>query len=142
MRNEEQLDVDEPARDEPTFEDLIAWQKARELVRTVNALVEKPPMSRRFAFRDQLQRAAVSTMSNIVEGYERGGKGEFFHMLSISKESCAEVRSLFYVALDAGYIDQPTFNQLNRQAKEVSRVIGGLRMAVGRQRDTERGVRR
>ncbi len=80
-------------------------------------------------------------MSNIVEGFERGSRAEFHHMLSIAKGSCAEVRSLLYAALDAGYIDNETFSRLNGQALEVSRVIGGLRAAVGRQRDEVRATR-
>jgi four helix bundle protein len=134
-------------RDEATrrkvqgFEDLLAWQMARELVREINSVAESAPVTRLYAFRDQLQRAAVSVMSNIAEGYDRGSRAEFFHMLSISKGSCAEVRSLLYVAIDAGYIDQSTFARLNQQTHELSRVIGALRAAVGRQRDAQRASR-
>lgn len=117
------------------FEDLIAWQKARALARDINAITEKPPIANRFGFRDQIQRAAISAMSNIVEGYERGSRAEFHHMLSIAKGSAAEVRSLLYLAADANYIDQSTFQRLNAQALEVSRLIGGLRASVERQRD-------
>ena len=117
------------------LEDLIAWQKARALARDVNDIAEKPPIVNRYGFRDQIQRAVISAMSNIVEGYERGSRAEFHHMLSIAKGSCAEVRSLLYLAADANYIDQPTFQRLNAQALEVSRLIGGLRASVGRQRD-------
>ena len=120
------------------FEDLVAWQKARALCREVHAVVDQPALARQFAYRDQLQRAAVSVMSNIAEGFERGSRAEFFHMLSISKGSCAEVRSLLYVALDAGYIDSVAFERLSAQATEVNRLIGGLRAAVGRQRDEAR----
>lgn len=121
-----------------SFEDLIAWQKARVLAATVNELAEKPPIVNRFGFRDQIQRAAVSTMSNIAEGFDRGSRAEFHHMLSIAKGSCAEVRSLLYVALDANYIDEPTFQRTSQQTLEVSRLIGGLRASVGRQRDEDR----
>ena len=119
-------------------EDLIAWQKARELVREMNLLAETAPIRRRFGYRDQLQRAAVSVMSNIAEGFDRGSRAEFFHMLSISKGSCAEVHSLLYVALDAGYIHQDVFARLEHQTEEVSRVVGGLRASAGRQRDADR----
>jgi len=120
------------------FQDLMAWQKARELVREVNVLAETPAIRRRFAYRDQLQRAAVSVMSNIAEGFDRGSRAEFFHMLSIAKGSCAEVHSLLYVALDAGYIDQDAFVRLEAQTDGVARIIGGLRASVGRQRDADR----
>ncbi|MBA4181723.1 MAG: four helix bundle protein [Anaerolinea sp.] len=124
-----------------SFEDLIAWQRARALARDVNLLCESEPLSRKFSFRDQLQRAAVSTMSNIAEGFDRGSRAEFHHMLSISKGSCAEVRSLLYVAVDAKFIDEPTFKTLSSQTHEVSRLIGALRASVGRQRDQDRAAR-
>jgi four helix bundle protein len=120
------------------FEDLVAWQKARVLVSEVMQLCDKPPIDRRFGYRDQIQRAAISIMSNIAEGYERGGKAEFFHFLSIAKGSAAEVRSLLYVALDAAYVDQPTFIRMDNLAQDVSRLVGGLRAATGRMRDAER----
>jgi four helix bundle protein len=120
------------------FEDLVAWPKARLLVRQIYELVETPPFKYKFAFCDQLERAAVSVMSNIAEGYERGSRAEFHHMLSIAKGSCAEVRSLLFVASDVGFISPITFETLNNQAIEVSRVVGGLRASVGRQRDADR----
>jgi len=116
------------------FEDLLAWSKARELVRTLFALTATEPFARRYAFRDQLERAAVSVMSNIAEGYERASRAEFHHGLTIAKGSCAEVRSLLYVALDAGLLSPGQFQSLNAQALEVSRIIGGLRASVARQR--------
>lgn len=123
------------------FEDLVAWQKARQLCGEISRLVEQPRLVRRFAFRDQIHRAAVSAMSNIAEGFERGSRAEFFHALSISKGSCAEVRSLLYVALDADYIERAEFERLRGQAIEVGRLVGGLRAAVGRQRDHDRSLK-
>jgi four helix bundle protein len=120
------------------FEDLIAWQKARELVREVMRFTAEPPLAARRAYRDQLERAAISAMSNIAEGYERGGRAEFYQFLSIAEASCAEVRSLLYVALDAELIDQPTFDRLHGHARETARVIGGLRASVRRLRDEGR----
>ena len=73
-------------------------------------------------------------MSNIAEGFERGGRGEFHQFLSTAKGSCAEVRSQLYVAVDVGYLKQSEFESLLAQAEEVGRVVGGLRAAVGRQR--------
>lgn len=136
MRNESETSP--PSRRVDGFEDLIAWQKARALTKAITDLTGVPPVSRKFAFRDQIERATVSVMSNIAEGYERASRAEFHHMLSIAKGSCAEVRSLLYVALDAGYISQNQFNTLSAQALEVSRVVGGLRSSVGRQRDENR----
>ena len=123
------------------FEDLVAWQRARALARDVNLLCEMEPLARRFGVRDQLQRAAVSVMSNIAEGFDRGSRAEFHHMLSIAKGSCAEVRSLLYVVRDADDINEPTFEVLSRQTQDLSRLIGALRASVGRQRDNDRALR-
>lgn len=98
-------------------------------------------IARDFGPTGQLQHAAVSIMSNIAEGFERGGRAEFHQFLSTSKFSCGEVRSLLYVALDAEDIDQFTFDRLIAQATEVARIVGGLRAAVARQRDESRQVR-
>ena len=124
------------------FEDLIAWQKARTLTRDIYALTRQLGVARDFGFVQQLQRAAVSIMSNIAEGFERGGRGEFHQFLSTAKSSCAETRSLLYVALDAGYLDQERFQRLLAHADEVGRITGGLRAAVERQRDEQQQKRR
>src|SRR5205807_9337640 len=91
------------------FEDIIAWQKARELAREVYRHAKLAPFSKDFGLRDQIPRAAVSTMSNIAEGFERGGDKEFIQFLSPSKGSCGEVRSQLYVALDQQYITPTGF---------------------------------
>ena len=79
-------------------------------------------------------------MSNIAEGFERGKRSEFHQFLCIAKSSCAELRSQLYVALDVGYIDQQQFNSLLADAEEVARIVGGLRIAVERQRNQQRGT--
>lgn len=142
MRDEDVSGESRAGRAVDGFEDLIAWQKARALVHEVYVLTDAAAFARQYSFRDQIQRAAVSVMSNIAEGYERASRAEFHHMLSIAKGSCAEVRSLLFVAADAGFISPIQFDALNRQALEVSRVVGGLRASVGRQRDANRDARR
>ena len=116
------------------FEDLVAWQKARELTMTVYRVTASGAFGKDFVLRDQVRRSAVSIMSNLAEGFERGGRSEFHQFLSIAKASCAELRSQFYVALDAQYLDRPAFLRLLSQAEEVARIIGGLRVAVQKQR--------
>jgi four helix bundle protein len=116
------------------FEDLIAWQKARELTRNIYQVTTQGNFSRDFGLRDQIRRASVSIMSNIAEGFERAGRSEFHQFLVIAKGSCAELRSQLYVSLDVGHIDLATFQTLDALAMETSRVIGGLRAAVYKQK--------
>ena len=112
------------------FEDFIAWQKARSLTREIYQITNLPAFSRDFGLKDQIRRSAVSVMSNIAEGFERGRASEFHQFLSIAKGSCAELRSQLYVALDADYIPQPRFDHLMAMATEVGLVVGGLRLSV------------
>jgi len=118
------------------FEDLIAWQKARKLTRKIYTVTRQGTFSKDFGLRDQIRRAAVSIMSNIAEGFERGNPREFHQFLSIAKASCAEVRSQLYVALDAEYLDSDTFYSLMSLAKETGKIIGGLRVSVQQRRDS------
>ena len=120
------------------FEDLIAWQKARDLTRAIYQVTRRGEFARDLGLARQVQRAAVSIMSNVAEGFERGGRGEFHQFLSTAKASCAEVRSHLYVALDIGYLDRTTFTDLLAKAEEVARIVGGLRSAVAMQRDENR----
>ena len=117
------------------FEDLIAWQKARQLAAEIYRISAQGDFSRDFGLRDQIRRAAVSAMSNIAEGFDRGSRSEFHQYLVIAKASCAEVRSQLYVAQDVGYIGQEIFDTVSSSASELSRIIGGLRAAVQKQRD-------
>jgi len=116
------------------FEDLIAWQKARELTKNIHRVTKIGEFARDFGLREQIRRASVSIMSNIAEGFERGGRSGFHQFLVIAKGSCAELRSQLYVALDAEYIDIGTFQSLDGLAKETCRLIGGLRAAVYKQK--------
>jgi four helix bundle protein len=114
------------------FEDFIAWQKARELTALIYRTTASGNFAKDFGLRDQIRRAAVSIMSNIAEGFERGRPTEFKQFLSIAKGSCAELRAQLYIALDAGYLDKPTFTQLFTLAEETGRIVGGLRLAAER----------
>ena len=112
------------------FQDLIAWQKARGLTRAIYEATRHGAFARDYGLSGQIQRAAVSIMSNIAEGFERGRRGEFHQFVSTAKASCAEVRSQLHVALDIGYLDNASFDRLMQQAEEVARIVGGLRASV------------
>ncbi len=108
------------------FEDIEAWQKARQLVRDVYEVTSLGTFAKDFGLKDQIRRAAVSVMSNIAEGFERGGDKEFSHFLSLAKASCGEVRSQLYVALDQTYVTDEQFRAISEQAIRVSEMIGGF----------------
>ncbi|HYN24961.1 MAG TPA: four helix bundle protein [Pyrinomonadaceae bacterium] len=108
------------------FEDIQAWKKARELTRKIYGASNQGHFARDFGLRDQIRRAAVSIMSNIAEGYDRNGTGEFIQFLAIAKGSAAEVQSQLYVAFDQTYIDGPEFDELKGLASEAGGMIGGL----------------
>ncbi len=121
-------------KDIEKFEDLIAWQKARSLASMIYRVTRETSFAKDYGLCGQIQRAAVSIMSNIAEGYERGSAADYHHFLVIAKSSCAELRSQLYVALDARYITQTEFNNLMSQATEVARVVGGLRVSIAKQK--------
>lgn len=108
------------------FEDIEAWQRARQLTKAVYVVTSEGKFARDFGLRDQIQRAAVSVMSNIAEGFERGGDVEFRRFLAIAKGSAGEVKAQLYVALDAELIDQTTFDSLYKMATETGKLIGGF----------------
>ncbi|MDO8444451.1 MAG: four helix bundle protein [bacterium] len=109
------------------FEDIIAWQKSRQFVVACYDIFEK---SQDFSFRSQILRAVVSIMNNIAEGFERKGDKQFSHFLYTSKGSCAEVKSMLYLALDLGYVSKKEFGVLFAQATELSKIITGLLKSI------------
>jgi len=109
-----------------TFEEIEAWQKAREITKKIYQITKQSEFSRDFGLKDQIRRASVSIMSNIAEGFERSGTGEFSHFLAIAKGSAGEVRSQLYVALDQDYVTDLAFQPLYADSLRVSRMIAGL----------------
>jgi len=105
------------------FEDLEVWKLARELTNDVYEATRHERFSKDFVLMDQMRRGAVSIMSNISEGFERGGNQEFIRFLSISKGSCGELRCQLYVALDQGYISQTQFDEMGGKARKLSVMI-------------------
>ena len=108
------------------FEDIVAWQKARELVQEVYRLSGDGRFSKDYGLREQLRRAAVSIMLNIAEGFARKTSREFIQFLVVAHGSVAEVQSALYVALDQAYVSQAQFESLYKRADETSKLIMGL----------------
>ncbi len=108
------------------FEDLIAWKKARKLVKAIYYVTSSGTFSKDFDLRKQIRRASVSVMSNISEGFEREGDKEFIHFLSQAKGSCGEVRSHLHTALDLEYLSIEEFEELAKDSLRTSQVIAGL----------------
>jgi four helix bundle protein len=108
------------------FEDIKSWAMARELTKSIYALTNRGAFAKDFGLKDQIRRAAVSIMSNIAEGYERDGNGEFVHFLSIAKGSSGEVRSQLYVAFDQNYVSEEEFNGLYDLATRTSMTLSGF----------------
>jgi four helix bundle protein len=108
------------------FEDIEGWQSARELTRQVYAVAHSGEFSRDFGLRDQITRAAGSTMHNIAEGFDGGSNPEFIKYLRYSQRSCSEVQSQLYVALDQGYLSQEEFDAIYTQAERTHAKVGGF----------------
>lgn len=92
------------------FEDILAWQEARLLLKLVYHLTSKQSLANDFVLRNQLHRATISVSSNIAEGFARKGSKEFARFLWIAKGSLAEVQSQLYLALDLDKISQEEFD--------------------------------
>ena len=106
-----------------SFEEIISWRKAKEL----NLLIYKNFKScSDFSFKDQIQRASVSIMNNIAEGFERYGNKELSRFLFIAKGSCAEVRSMLLVAKEISYISEKDFHEMYNLTLEISKLLSGF----------------
>ncbi len=109
-----------------SFEDIESWGKARELTNLIYHHSKRGEFSRDYGLRDQIRRASISILSNIAEGFERGGDKEILQFLATAKGSCGEVRSQLYVALDQEYLTQADFDELRKKAISISRLISGF----------------
>jgi four helix bundle protein len=108
------------------FEEMVSWQRAREMNCLIYRATRSGAFAKDFGLRDQIRRASNSIMSNIAEGFERGGDKEFIQFLSNAKGSCGEVRSQLYAALDEEYLTAAEFKALREQSIEISRLISGF----------------
>jgi four helix bundle protein len=112
------------------FEDIQAWQESRTLVKMVYALTRKEQFSKDYGMKDQIQRAAVSAMTNIAEGFDCESKAEFARFLGFARRSAVEVQSLLYTALDTNYINQTEFDAHYEQARKAKALIGGFKRSL------------
>ena len=110
-----------------SFEDLRIWQDSRTLVANIyTAFGVKTPASHDFGFRDQVQRASVSIMNNISEGYERRGNTEFYRFLTIAKGSCGELRNMLYIAEDLKYLNESDAENYRAASLKIIKGIAAL----------------
>ncbi len=105
------------------FEDILSWQKSKQLTIEIYRIFSQ---SRDYSFRDQIQRATVSIMNNIAEGFERKGNKEFKNFLFIAKGSCGEVRSMLILASELNYISKEKINSLLFLTEEIAKLLSGL----------------
>ena len=105
------------------FEDIIAWQKAKKSTIAIYALFKE---CKDFSFKDQIQRASISIMNNIAEGFERKSDKELKYFLFIAKGSCGEVRSMLYLAVQFNYITKEEFKINYDLSVEISKLLSGF----------------
>lgn len=105
------------------FEDIECWKEARLLVKEIYRLFTT---LKDYGFRDQIQRASISVMSNIAEGFDRSSNKEFIQFLVIARGSVSEVKSLSYAALDIGYINKDAFSGISEHCFKLTNLINGF----------------
>ena len=112
------------------FEDIQAWQEGRKVTKEVYTLTQAGAFSKDYGLCSQIQRAAVSIITNIAEGFDCDSKVEFARFLGIARRSAVEVQSLLYTALDIGYISKDTFQAHYPQIEKTKALIGGLKHSL------------
>jgi len=105
------------------FEDIRAWQSAREVVNRIYEISQDEKFKRDYTLGDQIKRASISIMSNVAEGFSRQSRKEFIQFLFIAKGSAAEVQSQLYIALDQGYILEKEFKEIYDKAEETAKLL-------------------
>src|SRR5215211_5740762 len=114
------------------FEDIQAWQEARKLVKMIYKLTNSGTLAKDFGLRDQIQRAAVSSMTNIAEGFDCESKAEFGRFLGFARRSVVEVQSLLYTAFDIEYVNETQLREHYEQARKAKALIGGFKHSLKR----------
>ena len=105
------------------FEQIESWKEARCLVKDIYAIFRD---SKDYGFKDQIQRSAISAMSNIAEGFDRGSNKEFIQFLVIARGSVSEVKSLTYAGLDIGHLAPDSFENIDKRCTNLSNMINGF----------------
>ncbi len=113
------------------FENTEAWKAARALTNFVYALCRRDPLARDFGLRDQLQRAAVSVMNNVAEGWESLQPGEKRQAYNYARRSCGEVRSMGYLLIDNKFISDAEHGELSGHCVHTGKLISGLIRSLG-----------
>ena len=108
------------------FEDVESWKEGRKLCNMIYAIARHEQFSRDFGLRDQIQRAAVSIVSNIAEGFDSKSNAEFHRFLVYARRSISEVKSQLYLAVDAKYISPEEFDLIYSQADKVGKLTNGF----------------
>ena len=108
------------------FENLEVWVDARYITKRIYTLSSSGPLSKDYSLREQIRKSCVSVVSNIAEGYERGGDKEFPQFLSQAKASAGEVRAQLFICFDVGYLSKQEFDELRQKVLSISRQISGL----------------
>lgn len=117
------------------FEEIKGWQEGRDLTQKIYRLTLQAPFSRDFELVNQLRGASASVMANIAEGFDCESKVEQSRFLGYARRSAVEVQSLLYVALDAGFINQETFDALYQQADKAKALIGGFKRSLDKNKE-------
>jgi four helix bundle protein len=108
------------------FEDLKCWQQARKVVNLVYDVCDTERISKDFTTKDQIKRAALSSMNNIAEGFGRFSNKEFIRFLEISESSAMETRSMLYILIDRKYINQKTFDEIFNEVIDLTNQVIGF----------------
>jgi four helix bundle protein len=108
------------------FEELDAWKESRKLTTLVYALTSKQSFKKDFGLKEQIQRAAVSCMSNVAEGFDSDSDQQFIQFLVYAKRSASETQSILYVVLDMCYVDQEEFSSAYTLATNVRKLCSGF----------------
>jgi four helix bundle protein len=121
-----------------SFEELNVYQKAKLLTNEIYSITKKPSFSKDYGLTEQIRRAAISVMSNIAEGFERGTRPEFVRFLYISKGSCGEIRAQLEIANDQGYLSEIDHARIRERARMVSGMISNLITSLKRSQSSGR----